>query len=95
MDRLSSNNSDFIPESHNIKYFKNKRELIEQYLINKRLHEEIVNPKNKGRMTKRDILKRDRLADKVDAKPIKGKDTKINTKHRLATYIIMKNKGDE
>jgi len=89
------NNTNFIPESHNIKYFKNKRELIEQYLINKRLHEEIVNPKNKGRMTKQDILKRDRLADKVDAEPIKGKDTKINAKHRLATYIIMKNKGDE
>jgi len=44
-------------------------------------------------MTKEDIRKRDRLADKVDAEPIKGNDKKINAKHRLATYIILKSKG--
>jgi len=60
------------------------------------INEEIVNPKNKGTMSKSELGSRDRLAKKVKADPIKGKDTKENAKYRLATYITIKNrKGDK
>jgi len=61
-----------------------------------KINEEIVNPKNKGTMTKPELGSRDRLAKKVKADPIKGKDTKENAQYRLATYITIKNrKGDK
>jgi len=60
------------------------------------INEEIVNPKNKGSMSKTEIASRDRIAKKVKAEPIKGKDTKKNAQYRLATYITIKNrKGDK
>jgi len=104
---VSPDYPDYVPESIvytilNGDYFKAKNNIRKTLneniftIINKimtTLSEEIVNPENKGRMTKQDIQKRDRLADKVDAEPIKGKDKKINAKHRLATYIILKSKG--
>lgn len=57
--------------------------------------EEIVNAKHAGTMTKKEIKSRDRIAKKVKAKPIKGKDTEENAKYRLATYIELKKRGQE
>jgi hypothetical protein len=57
--------------------------------------EEIVNAKHAGTMTKREIKSRDRIAKKVKAKPIKGKDTAENAKYRLATYIELRKRGQE
>jgi len=56
------------------------------------IREEIVNPKNAGTMSKGEIASRDRLATKVKAKPIKGKDTEKNAKYRLATFITLRNR---
>jgi len=86
-------NKDYFKAKNNIRKTLNENILTIVNKIMTTLSEEIVNPKNKGRMTKEDIRKRDRLADKVDAEPIKGNDKKINAKHRLATYIILKSKG--
>ena len=86
-------NGDYFKAKNNIRKTLNENILTIVNKIMTTLSEEIVNPKNKGRMTKQDIRKRDRLADKVDAEPIKGNDKKINAKHRLATYIILKSKG--
>lgn len=61
----------------------------------KKINEEIVNAANAGTMTKREIKSRDRIAKKVKAKPIKGKDTAENAKYRLATYIELKKRGQE
>jgi hypothetical protein len=58
------------------------------------LTEEIVNIKNKGTMTKGEISDRDRLAKRVKAKAIKGKDTEQNAQYRLATYITLKNRKE-
>jgi hypothetical protein len=46
-------------------------------------------------MTKKEIKSRDRIAKKVKAKPIKGKDTAENAKYRLATYIELRKRGQE
>jgi len=86
-------NGDYFKAKNNIRKTLNENIFTIINKIMTTLSEEIVNPENKGRMTKQDIQKRDRLADKVDAEPIKGKDKKINAKHRLATYIILKSKG--
>jgi hypothetical protein len=59
------------------------------------LSEEIVNAKHAGTMTKKEIKSRDKLAKKVKAKPIKGKDTEENAKYRLATFIELKKRGEE
>jgi hypothetical protein len=58
------------------------------------LIEEIVNIKNKGTMTKGEISDRDRLAKRVKAKAIKGKDTEQNAQYRLATHITLKNRKE-
>jgi hypothetical protein len=58
------------------------------------LTEEIVNIKNKGTMTKGEISDRDRLAKRVKAKAIKGKDTEQNAQYRLATHITLKNRKE-
>jgi len=61
------------------------------------LSEEIVNPDNRGTMTKAEIIKRDRIArsSKVRAKirAIKGKDTDENARFRYATFITMNMRG--
>jgi hypothetical protein len=57
--------------------------------------EEIVNAKHAGTMTKKEIKSRDKLAKKVKAKPIKGKDTEENAKYRLATFIELRKRGQE
>jgi len=59
------------------------------------MNEEIVNAKHEGTMTKKEIKSRDRIAKKVKAKPIKGKDTAENAKYRLATYIELRKRGQE
>ena len=59
------------------------------------LNEEIVNAKHAGTMTKKEIKSRDKLAKRVKAKPIKGKDTEENAKYRLATYIELRKRGQE
>lgn len=76
----------------------NVYERVEQALIKSGLlSEEIVNPDNRGTMTKAEIIKRDRIAKspKVRARirAIKGKDTDINARHRYATFIIMNMRG--
>jgi hypothetical protein len=58
------------------------------------LIEEIVNIKNKGTMTKGEISDRDRLAKRVKAKAIKGKDTEQNAQYRLSTHITLKNRKE-
>lgn len=59
------------------------------------VNEEIVNAAHAGTMTKRELKSRDRIAKKVKAKPIKGKDTAENAKYRLATFIQLKKRGQE
>jgi hypothetical protein len=59
------------------------------------LNEEIVNAKHAGTMTKKEIKSRDKIAKKIKAKPIKGKDTEENAKYRLATYIELRKRGQE
>lgn len=61
----------------------------------KSVNEEIVNAKNAGTMSKKEIKSRDKLAKKVKAKPIKGNDTEENAKYRLATYIELRKRGEE
>ena len=61
----------------------------------KSVNEEIVNAKHAGTMTKKEIKSRDKIAKKVKAKPIKGKDTEENAKYRLATYIELRKRGQE
>jgi len=61
----------------------------------KKINEEIVNAKHAGTMTKKEIKSRDKIAKKVKAKPIKGKDTEENAKYRLATYIELRKRGQE
>jgi len=58
------------------------------------LLEEVVNKRNKGSMTKDEISSRDRLAKRVKARAIKGNDTELNARHRLATYITLKNRTE-
>lgn len=60
-----------------------------------KMNEEVVNAKNAGTMTKKEIKSRDKIAKKVKAKPIKGKDTEENAKYRLATYIELRKRGQE
>lgn len=61
------------------------------------LSEEIVNPDNRGTMTKAEIIKRDRIARSASVrakiKAIKGNDTPLNARHRYATFIIMNMRG--
>lgn len=59
------------------------------------VNEEIVNAKHAGTMTKKEIKSRDKIAKRVKAKPIKGKDTEENAKYRLATYIELRKRGQE
>ena len=61
----------------------------------KSVNEEIVNAKHAGTMTKKEIKSRDKIAKKVKAKPIKGKDTEENAKYRLATFIELRKRGQE
>jgi len=58
------------------------------------IREEIVNARNKGSMSKEEISSRDRLAKRVKARAIKGKDTALNARYRLATYITLKNRTE-
>lgn len=76
----------------------NVYERVEQALLNSGiLSEEIVNPDNRGTMTKAEIIKRDRIARSPSVKKkimaIKGKDNKKNAEHRYATFIIMNMRG--
>lgn len=61
------------------------------------LSEEIVNPDNKGTMTKAEIIKRDRIARSPDVRAKvraqKGKDTDENARYRYATFITMAMRG--
>jgi hypothetical protein len=68
------------------------------------LQEEVVNQENEFTMTEPEIAKRDRMADAMLNSPnfhpkLKGKDTKENAAHRIATFKIMgsgrKNSGYE
>jgi len=57
--------------------------------------EEVVNPENEFTMTEPEILKRDHMADAMLNSPnfkpkLKGKDTKENAAHRIATFQIMR-----
>jgi len=54
------------------------------------LGEEVVNPGNQP-MTKGEITKRDRIAKKTKPRPIKG-DTPAESRHRIATWITLRNK---
>lgn len=58
------------------------------------ISEEVVNPENEFTMTDPEILKRDHMADAMLRSPnfkpkLKGKDTKENAAHRIATFQIM------
>jgi hypothetical protein len=58
------------------------------------ISEEVVNQENEFTMTEAEIAKRDRMADAMlnssNFKPkLKGKDTKENAAHRIATFKIM------
>jgi hypothetical protein len=61
------------------------------------LNEEIVNPDNKGTMTKAEIIARDRKAksSKItkNIRAIKGNDTDENAKYRFATYLQIRMRG--
>jgi len=68
------------------------------------ISEEVVNQENEFTMTEPEIAKRDRMADAMLNSPnfhpkLKGKDTKENAAHRIATFKIMgggrKNSGYE
>jgi hypothetical protein len=72
---------------------KQKSKMIE--IVQSFIREEIVNAKHAGTMTKKEIKSRDKIAKKVKAKPIKGKDTAENAKYRLATYIELRKRGQE
>jgi len=56
------------------------------------MHEEVVNKKNKGTMTKAEISRRDDVAKKTKPQPIKG-DTDEESQHRIATYIVLRSRG--
>jgi hypothetical protein len=76
----------------------NVYERVEQALLNSGIvSEEIVNPDNRGTMTKAEIIKRDRIARsrKVKAKirATKGNDTDENARYRYATFITMMMRG--
>ena len=64
----------------------------ESYEDRKRLiFEEVVNKKNKGTMSQKEIGERDSLAKRVKGiKAIKGNDSEKNAKYRYATYVIMR-----
>jgi len=89
--RSNPNNTPYSPRRETLMasmdYFSQK--LKNKYNL---IREEIVNPKNAGTMSKGEIASRDRLATKVKAKPIKGKDTEKNAKYRLATFITLRNR---
>ena len=58
------------------------------------ISEEVVNQENEFTMTETEIAKRDRMADAMlnssNFKPkLKGKDTKENAAHRIATFQVM------
>ena len=61
------------------------------------VNEEIVNPDNKGTMTKREIISRDRKARSAkitkNIRAIKGNDTDENAKYRFATYLQIRMRG--
>ena len=63
------------------------------HILKNMIQEEVVNPQNKGTMSKSEISRRDRTATKVKAKAIKGKDTEENARYRLATYITLQGRG--
>lgn len=89
--RSNRNNTPYSPRRETIMasmdYFSQK--LKNKYNL---IREEIVNPKNAGTMSEKEIASRDDLATKVKAKPIKGKDTEKNAKYRLATFITLRNR---
>jgi hypothetical protein len=75
-----------------------KKGIVEKALLNSGIvSEEIVNPDNRGTMTKAEIIKRDRIARsrKVKAKirATKGNDTDENARYRYATFITMMMRG--
>jgi len=74
---------------------KEKANILFDKLITSTVNEEIVNAKHAGTMTKKEIKSRDKIAKKVKAKPIKGKDTEKNARYRLATYIELRKRGKE
>lgn len=86
-----------VNEEIEIKVSDKKHQLQEKMkeIFFKKINEEIVNAGNAGTMTKKEIKGRDRIAKKVKAKAIKGKDTEENAKYRLATYIQLKKRGQE
>lgn len=56
------------------------------------MHEEVVNKRNKGTMTKAEIKKRDEKAKGIKPQPIKG-DTDDESRHRIATFITLRARG--
>lgn len=56
------------------------------------MHEEVVNKRNKGTMTKAEIKNRDEKAKGIKPQPIKG-DTDDESRHRIATYITLRARG--
>jgi hypothetical protein len=84
--------------SNNSKPKLPKKGIVEKALLNSGIvSEEIVNPDNRGTMTKAEIIKRDRIARsrKVKAKirATKGNDTDENARYRYATFITMMMRG--
>ena len=61
------------------------------------IFEEVVNKRNKGTMSQKEIAERDSLAKRVKGiKAIKGNDSEKNAKYRYATYVMMrKREGKE
>lgn len=56
------------------------------------MHEEVVDKRNKGTMTKAEIKTRDERAKGIKPQPIKG-DTDDESRHRIATYITLRARG--
>lgn len=88
-----------------VEYFKHMKEdidlLIKEKLLHKffKINEEIVNPDNKGKLTKDRQSSRDKKRYKSpakDAKPVKGPpgrmDTPEEAKYRFATYLELRSK---
>jgi len=73
-------------------------ERVEKALLNAGiLSEEIVNPDNRGTMTKAELIKRDRIARSPDVRAkiraVKGNDNDENARHRYATFITIAMRG--
>ena len=76
----------------------NVMERVEKALLNAGiLSEEIVNPDNRGTMTKAELIKRDRIARspavRAKIRAVKGNDNDENARHRYATFITIAMRG--